>query len=226
MSAIESRLLHLQQRIECACQASGRNLTEITLIGVSKTVDRAAIDAAYAAGLRDFGENRVQDATAKLVENWPSDARRHLVGSLQSNKAAVAVRIFDLIHSVDRPSLIDELRKQAVRQERQVAVLLQVNIAMEPQKSGCDPTNAQSLARSIAEAPELDLKGLMTIAPLVERAELARPVFTGLRELRDQMQDTLGVSLPVLSMGMTNDFEIAIEEGATHLRIGRALFNS
>ncbi len=225
MPTIEERLLRIRERIAKSCDVAQRAPGGVTLVGVSKTVDRRAIDAAYAAGLRDFGENRIQDAAAKLVDDWPSDARRHLIGSLQTNKAAVAVRIFDLIHSVDRQSLIDELRKQGGRQERVIDVLLQVNVARESQKSGCEPDDAVSLARSIADSAELTLHGLMTIAPLVDDPEQTRPVFAGLRALRDHIASDLSVELPMLSMGMTNDFEIAIQEGATHIRVGRALFD-
>jgi len=224
MTSVGSRLLHIQQRIDLACAVAGRSRDEVTLVGVSKTVGRTDIDEAYGAGLRDFGENRIQDASAKLIDNWPADARRHMIGSLQSNKAAVAVRIFDLIHTVDRPSLVEELRKQAIRQERRVAVLLQVNIAREVQKSGCDPASANELALAIRDIPELELRGLMTIAPLVEIAEETRPVFASLRRLRDDLARELNAELPLLSMGMTNDFEIAVQEGATHIRLGRALF--
>lgn len=225
MTSVGSRLKDIRRRIEQACVVAGRSPDEVTLVGVSKTVDRTAIDEAYLAGLRDFGESRIQDASAKIVDNWPVDARRHLIGSLQTNKAAVAVRIFDLIHTVDRQSLVDELRKQSIRQERLVKVLLQVNIAREPQKSGCDPGNAIDLASAVNSIPELDLRGLMTIAPFVVDAEETRPVFTSLRRLRDDLARDLNVDLPYLSMGMTNDFEIAIQEGATHIRVGRALFD-
>jgi len=225
MTVVGSRLKDIRRRIEQACAVAGRSPDGVTLVGVSKTVDRTAIDEAYLAGLRDFGENRMQDASAKIVDNWPVDARRHLIGSLQTNKAAVAVRIFDLIHTVDRQSLVDELRKQAIRQERLVKVLLQVNIAREPQKSGCDPGNAIDLAFAVSSIPELDLRGLMTIAPFVVDAEETRPVFASLRRLRDDLARDLNVDLPYLSMGMTNDFEIAIQEGATHIRVGRALFD-
>ncbi len=225
MDPISQQLQHIQQRIDTACSYSGRPAGSVTLIGVSKSVGREEIDAAYAAGLRDFGENRIQDASAKFSDNWPADARRHMIGSLQSNKAGVAVRLFDLIHSVDRPSIIDALHKQAVRHERNVAVLLQVNVAREAQKSGCAPEDAHRLAADIAAIPELQLRGLMTIAPLVQHVEDVRPVFSDLRSLRDELSDRLSIPLPILSMGMTNDFEIAISEGATHVRIGRALFD-
>lgn len=225
MPSIEERLRRIREQISQSCEVVGRSPREVTLVGVSKTVDRAAIDEAYAAGLRDFGENRIQDAIAKLVDNWPPDAKRHLIGSLQTNKAAAAVRIFDLIHSVDRVSLIDELRKQATRHERTMSVLLQVNVAGEGQKSGCQPVEALALAQSIVDSAELTLHGLMTIAPLVDDPEMVRPVFASLKALRDQIQTEAGAELPILSMGMTNDFEIAIQEGATHIRVGRALFD-
>ena len=150
-----------------------------------------------------------------------------MIGVLQSNKAGKAVELFDMVHSVDRESLIVELQRQAAKRERTLDVLLQVNVSAETQKAGCDPHSAMRLAMLIAQAPNLTLLGLMTMAPIVDDPETVRPVFKGLVHLRDQLQQlsTIG-SLPVLSMGMTDDFEVAIEEGATHVRIGRAIFQS
>jgi pyridoxal phosphate enzyme (YggS family) len=197
----------------------------VTIVAVSKTAGRAEVDGAYRAGVRDFGENRVQAAAEKFASPMPPDARLHMIGHLQSNKAGVALEIFSLIHSVDRQSLIRALQKHAITREAPVDVLLQVNVAGESQKSGCDPSEVRELARQIARANELNLLGLMTMAPLVEDAELVRSVFRQLAQTRMQLsaESSIG-SLPILSMGMTNDFEVAIEEGATHVRIGRAIF--
>jgi pyridoxal phosphate enzyme (YggS family) len=225
LSAMKTNLAAITERIARACDKADRDPASITLVGVSKTVDREVVDAACEAGLRHFGENRVQDARRKFAEPLPDDAVLHMIGQLQSNKVAHALQVFDTIESVDRQSLIAELDRQTLKLERTLPVLLQVNIAGEAQKAGCDPTEAIALARQIGAAERLELMGLMTIAPLVDDPESARPVFAGLRTLRDKLVD-LGIApgLPVLSMGMTNDFEIAIEEGATEVRVGRALF--
>jgi pyridoxal phosphate enzyme (YggS family) len=148
-----------------------------------------------------------------------------MIGHLQSNKANVAARLFQVIESVDRQSIVLELEKQAEKLRRHIPVLLQVNIAGEEQKAGCNPNEAEQLVELIRRSPNLDLRGLMTIAPLVDDAELVRPVFRGLRELRDRFQERQSdLSLPILSMGMSNDFRVAIEEGATEVRVGRAIF--
>jgi pyridoxal phosphate enzyme (YggS family) len=223
---VEQRIHAVQRRIDDACARAGREPSSVTLIAVSKTVGRAEIDLAWRAGVRDFGENRVQSAVEKLADPLPSDARLHMIGHLQSNKAAIAVEVFDVIHSVDRESLVLALQKQADARGQVVDVLLQVNVAGESQKSGCTVENAAGLALQIAETAELNLLGLMTMAPLVDKPELVRPVFRKLAQTREELIARTSIGpLPVLSMGMTNDFEIAIEEGATHVRIGRAIFD-
>lgn len=226
-SALASRIARVQNEIAEAATAADRHPDEVTLIAVSKTVARGTVDLAYAAGLRHFGENRVQDARAKFAEPLPADARLHLIGQLQSNKAKPASTLFDLIESVDRPSLITALESAARAADRVLPVLLQVNIAQEPQKAGCAAAAAAALAGQIGAAPHLLLRGLMTIAPLVSDPEAARPVFAALRELQaDLRRDDPSLDLPVLSMGMSDDFRVAIAEGATHVRIGRAIFAS
>ncbi len=208
-----------------AARSSGRQPEDVTIVAVTKTVDRHAIDAAYALGLRHFGENRVQDATRKLAKPLPAGAELHLIGQLQSNKARPAVGLFDIIESVDRTSLIDALEKEAARRGEPVSVLLQVNIAREPQKAGCAPESASALMERLAHSPWLRPRGLMTMAPLVADAEETRPVFSGLRTLRDALQrEHPAVDLGTLSMGMSDDFRVAVEEGATSVRIGRAIF--
>jgi pyridoxal phosphate enzyme (YggS family) len=197
----------------------------VTIVAVTKTVDREAIEAAYALGLRHFGENRVQDARRKLVEPLPGEAVLHLIGQLQSNKAKPAVELFDIIESVDRLSLIDALEKEGERRGEPISVLLQVNIAREPQKAGCAPESAAQLMERLVRSPWLRPQGLMTMAPLVTDVEETRPVFAGLRALRDALQrEHPAVDLDTLSMGMSDDFRVAIEEGATSVRIGRAIF--
>ena len=170
-----------------AARSSGRQPEDVTIVAVTKTVDRDVIDAAYALGLRHFGENRVQDARRKLADlrPLPAEAVLHLIGQLQSNKAKPAVALFDIIESVDRMSLIDALEKEAERRGEPVSVLLQVNIAREPQKAGCMPESASELMERLVRSPWLRPRGLMTMAPLVADAEETRPVFSGLRALRD-----------------------------------------
>lgn len=224
-TTLEERVATVRATIADAALAAGRNPDAITLVAVSKTVDRATVDAAYALGLRHFGENRVGDAGAKFQSPLPPDAALHLIGQLQSNKARPGAALFDLIESVDRPSLLDALAKVGAAQEQPIPVLLQVNVAREPQKAGCSPEEAPALAAAIRASPHLALRGLMTIAPLVPDPEQARPVFAALRALHDRLQTAdPSLELPILSMGMSNDYPVAIAEGATHVRVGRALF--
>jgi pyridoxal phosphate enzyme (YggS family) len=223
---LAERIAQVQERIANAAQRAGRSPGDVTLIAVSKAVDRATIDQAYALGLRHFGENRVQGSLDKFATHLPPDATLHLIGQLQTNKVSHALKIFSTIHSVDRPSLIAELDRRAGLNGQTIDVLLQVNVAGEEQKAGADPIDARSLAEQIAGSANLHLRGLMTMAPLVASSEAARPTFRGLRELRDSLASGLSIELPWLSMGMTNDFEVAIEEGATHVRVGRAIFES
>jgi pyridoxal phosphate enzyme (YggS family) len=225
MADIERNVRETRERINRAAELAGRNPNEITLVAVTKTVERPAVDHAYALGLRHFGENRVQAAQVKFAEPLPGDAVLHLIGHLQTNKAQPAVRLFHMIESVDRRSLIDALQHRAEVAQRLIDILIQVNIAGEIQKSGCPPEEATALVAHTLEQPNLRLRGLMTIAPLLNYAEDTRPVFQGLRLLRDRLWEEFPTAdLQHLSMGMTNDFEIAIQEGATIVRIGRALF--
>lgn len=223
--SLAERILRVQKRAAAAAMASGRRPEDVTIVAVCKTVDRPAVDAAYALGLRHFGENRVQDARAKFATPLPADADLHMIGHLQSSKARAAVGVFGVVESVDRPSLVAALEREAHRVGIVLPILLQVNIAGEAQKAGCRPDEAPDLVARIAACPHLRLRGLMTIAPLVAVLEETRPVFRGLRHLRDRLaRDYPALDLGILSMGMTNDFPIAIEEGATHVRIGRAIF--
>jgi PLP dependent protein len=223
-TTLQQRIATVRQQLDDAAARVGREPASITITAVSKTVDRQKMIKAYDLGLRHFGENRVQDARTKLADPMPDDAILHLVGQLQTNKANHAVQFFQIIESVDRLSLIQELEKQASRRDHELPVLLQVNVAGEEQKAGCAVDDANELARQIMHAEHLRLDGLMTMAPLVDDAEDVRFVFRGLRELRDRLSHELSTALPILSMGMTNDFPVAIEEGATHIRVGRAIF--
>ena len=221
---LPERLDQVRQRIRAACQRCGRSPSSVTLIGVTKGVPAERIHQALTLGLTDLGENRVQEAREKRARLGAA-ARWHLIGHLQRNKARHAVELFDLIHSVDDAELTDELERQAAEQGRRLEVLIQVNISGEARKSGCPPEAAEVLARRIQRAPALVWRGLMTMAPFAEDPEAARPVFRRLRQLRDQLQERLGGPLQ-LSMGMSQDFEVAIEEGADWVRVGTAIFGA
>ncbi len=222
---IEENFRRVLEQVRSAEHRAGRPEGSVTIVGVSKTVERDAVDRAYAAGVRHFGENRVQDAKDKFDPPLPSDAHMHLIGYLQTNKARDAVTLFDTIHSVDRLSVVDALEKRAKQAEKRLRVLIQVNVAEEEQKHGCSASDAEELVMAAHSSEQLDVCGLMTIAPLVATSEEARPVFRELRELRDRIQLAHPeLNLSELSMGMTNDFSVAIEEGSTLVRIGRAIF--
>lgn len=222
MDDFSSRLERVREAISAAAHKCGRDPEEIELIAVSKTQPAAAISEALRAGLTHFGENKVQEARSKIDELgrglW------HLIGHLQSNKAKDAVRLFDFIDSVDRADLAEEISRRADTLGKTQNVLLQVNIAGESTKFGCAPEAASPLADEINALPHLSLHGLMAIAPYTPDAEKSRPHFAALRELRDRIEAATGLKLPVLSMGMSGDFAVAIEEGATSVRIGTALF--
>lgn len=222
---LESRIHAVEADIAAAAEAAHRSPDEVTLIAVSKTFGREDVDAAYALGVRHFGENRVQEARAKFGEPLPNDATLHLIGNLQSNKAKQVPGLFHTVDSVDRLSVITALDKAATNAGATRDVLVQVNIAGEAQKSGCDPDETIDLLRAISGTETLVPRGLMTIAPIDARGDALRAVFRNLRELRDELQQAFPEqSLTELSMGMSNDFGEAIAEGATQVRIGRAIF--
>lgn len=210
-------LRDVRARIARACQRSKREPDKVTLVAVTKGFDASVIKAAFDCGLRDFGENRVQEAMSKMKQL--TDLRRsitwHMVGHLQSNKAKIAVQNFDIIHSIDSVRLAMIINQHT---RNPLPILLQVNIAVEETKSGFTEEEVMNAVREIGKLPNLKIKGLMTIAPFVNDPEEVRPVFRRLRELRDS------IGLEHLSMGMTDDFEVAVEEGSTILRIGRAIF--
>lgn len=222
VTELAERVAEVRARIADAAARAGRHPDEVTLVAVTKGVPPDRIRAAVAAGLTELGESRVQEAAAKIRTLGPV-ARWHLVGHLQRNKVRQAARLFSCIHAVDRPDLARELDR---RLERDLAVLLQVNVAGEPQKFGVPPAALPILAAAVAGCARLRVVGLMTIAPLVDDPELVRPVFSRLRVLRDELnqQGLLPEPLHHLSMGMSDDFEVAVEEGATLVRIGRAIF--
>lgn len=223
---MRERIADVRSRVEAAASRSGRSPDAVTIVAVSKTFSRDAVDAAIDAGLTTFGENRVQEARLKFTIPLPGGCSLRLIGQLQSNKARHAAQVFSCIDTVDRLSLVEALEREGARTGRTLPVLAQVNVAREPQKSGCTPDESGEILESIQAAAHLRCDGLMTIAPLVVDPEDARPAFIALRHLRDRLQTSAGIDLPNLSMGMTNDYEVAIAEGATHIRLGRAIFGA
>ena len=213
-------LAEVRARVARAAELAGRDPGEITLVGVSKTMPAKRVKAAYDEGLRHFGENRVQEGVGKIVELGLPDATWHLIGHLQTNKAKPAARSFAVVHSVDSRRVAEALSKEA----QGLDVLLEVNYAGEESKFGFSPEEAVAEAPAIAALPGLRLVGLMTVAPLVDDAEQVRPVFRGLREIGERIRERVAAETWHLSMGMTNDFEVAIQEGATIVRVGRAIF--
>lgn len=225
MLSIRENLLKVQERIATAAARAGRRADEITLVGVSKTHPAIAIQEAFQAGVRHFGENRVQEWEVKRVGTKNLDATWHLIGHLQSNKAARAAKLFHSVDSVDDFALaqkLDRARAEMGATER-LRVLIEVRVAPEDTKSGVEIAALPELAQKVAALAHLELAGLMSIPPFLE-AEVVRPYFRRLRELRDELRAQLGLPLGVLSMGMSHDFEVAIEEGATEVRVGTALF--
>jgi len=224
---LHSRLSAVRERIETAAKRSNREAEEITLIAISKTHPPETLRAAIACGVSDLGENRVQEAEAKIIELGREAARWHLVGHLQENKARRAIGLFDVIHSLDSVSLARRLDRLCESENRdKLPVLVQVNLGGEESKTGADPSELTALLDEVAACERLSLIGLMTLPPYFENPEDGRRFFSELRELRDQFQaeGRFGTSAGELSMGMSHDFEIAIEEGATMIRVGTAIF--
>ena len=229
---IKENITRIRQRIASACLRVNRGPGEITLVAVSKGRGIEEVRQALDNGLADIAENRVQEALLKYNDKRlaisDKPIRRHLIGHLQTNKTKDAVRIFDLIHSLDSRHLAEEIDKQAAKINKVQDVLIEVNVSGESSKFGIKPEEAASLIKDISRLKNITIKGLMAIAPILDNPENARPYFRVLRELRDRI-NTLHITpntLHILSMGMTDDFEAAIEEGATMLRIGRAIFGS
>jgi hypothetical protein len=212
---IRSNIEALESRIAAACARAGRARNDVTLVAVTKTFPASDVEHALAAGMTDVGENKVQEGRGKRPV-ITANARWHLIGHLQSNKAKDAVRYFDVIQTVDSIELAERIARLV---DAPKEILLQVNVGREPQKSGIDPAEVATVAKRIAAIPELRLSGLMTIPPAGEAEEM-RPYFRELRAMRDDL------GLEALSMGMTDDFEVAIEEGATIIRVGRAIFGA
>ncbi len=223
---LAANIVAVRTSIREAAERVGRRPEEITLIAVSKTKPVTMVEMAYQLELTDFGENRVQEALPKIAEFHPQGLRWHMIGRLQSNKARKVVSAFDSVQSVDSLHLAQALNRSVeVEQRERLPVLLEVNVAGEQSKAGITRAEVAVVARQIAELPHLELQGLMTVAPQVEDPEEVRPVFRELRSLRDRLRDELpDCSWQHLSMGMTDDYCIAIEEGATIVRVGRAIF--
>jgi pyridoxal phosphate enzyme (YggS family) len=222
MDGIRERLAEVRRRIEAAAGRSGRAAASVTLVAVSKTMPVEAIREAIAAGATVLGENRVQEARDK-IEALAGAAEWHLVGHLQTNKAKLAVGLFDRIHSLDSIRLAHELERNAGEAGRRVRCLVQVNVGGEEQKNGASEKEVRPLLEAARRLPHILVEGLMAIPPFLPDPEAVRPFFRRLRVLRDELASD-GFPLPDLSMGMTHDFEVAIEEGATLVRIGTAIF--
>ena len=223
---IRENMDQVREKIEQACERSGRDVSEVTLIAVSKTKPLEMLQEAYEAGARDFGENKVQELMDK-IPNMPSDVRWHMIGHLQRNKVKYIVDKVYMIHSVDSLRLAEEISKEAVKRNLTVNILVEVNVAQEESKFGAAPEEAARLVLDIAKLPGLCVRGLMTIAPYVENPEENRKYFKNLKQLSvDIMRkntDNIYVG-EILSMGMTGDYTVAVEEGATHVRVGTGIF--
>ena len=222
---IKDNMQAVQREIDTACKKSGRDTKDVTLIAVSKTKPLEMLREAYEAGARDFGENKVQELMDKIPE-MPSDVRWHMIGHLQRNKVKYIVDKVYLIHSVDSYRLAEEISKEAIKKKVEVNILVEVNVALEESKFGTTEEDAILLVEQIAKLPGIRIQGLMTIAPFVENEEENREYFRKLKQLSvDIMRKNIdNVSMNVLSMGMTGDYRVAVEEGATYVRVGTGIF--
>lgn len=225
MTSIADNIVAVRRRITDTAKRCGKSPDAITLVAVSKTVGVEAATEAMTAGVIDLGESRVQEARAKFAQIGEK-ARWHMIGPLQTNKARQCIGLFDLVHSCDRIELLRELDRRAVRSDTVVNVLVQINIAGESQKSGRPPEEVADLLKEASTLSGVRIKGLMTIPPYNPDPEAARPVYRELAKIRDELE-SIGienVTLTELSAGMSGDFEVAIEEGATIIRVGTAIF--
>ncbi len=220
---LAENLEQIENRIHAACERAGRPRDSVLLLAVSKTHPPETIRAAVDLGLTHFGENKIQEAKAKLP-NCPGKARWHFIGHLQSNKCRDAVELFEMIQGVDSLAIAQEINKRAEQAAKTMPILLEINVAGEGSKFGYKPEQMLAELEAINALPRLEIHGLMAIPPFTPVPEKARPYFQKLRALKEQAEVVLGAPLPQLSMGMSGDFEVAIEEGATIIRIGTALF--
>lgn len=225
MSDIPARLEEIHSRIAAAASRSGRDPSGVTLVAVSKTHPAETVREAYDAGQLVFGENRVQELVAK-APLLPAAARWHLIGHLQKNKIRKVLPLTELIHGVDSLELAQDIDRIAAELGLFPKILIEVNVSGEKSKFGFSPDAARAQAAALLALPRVQWEGLMTIAPIVEKPEDARPFFAALRRLRDELAAETRTPLPVLSMGMSGDYETAIEEGATLVRVGTAIFGS
>ncbi len=227
LKQLRERFEDVRSRLDTAARKSGRTSADIALIAISKTHPAGTIRNAITLGIDCFGENRVQEAEEKITDVGRTAASWHLVGHLQSNKARRAVKLFDCIHSLDSAELAERLNEMCIAENRDVLpVLIQIDLGGEKTKTGVDPRGLPEVLDSVAKCDRLRLDGLMTLPPFFENPDCARPYFKTLRELRDELQSkgSFGERKGELSMGMSHDFEIAIAEGATMVRVGTALF--
>ena len=223
--SLPSRLAAVRAEVESAARRAGRDPGAVRIVAVTKTFPPDVVDGALAAGLEDIGENYVQEAVAKRAATRGS-GRWHLIGGLQRNKVRAAVATFDWVHTLDSPALAVALGAEAARIGRRLDVLVQVRFGGAASRRGVFPEDVQALAAAVVTASGLVLRGLMTMPPEDAGLDAARQQFRLVRELRDRTEERLGVELPHLSMGMSDDFTVAVEEGATMLRLGRALFGA
>lgn len=223
--SITENLAAIKGRISEACTLAGRTIGEVQLQAVSKGQPVAAIEGAVEGGLVVFGENKVQEAKAK-IPLCPGSLKWHMIGHLQTNKCRDAVQLFAMIQSVDSLNLAHEINRRCEQASKTMPILLEVNVAGESSKFGYAPTRLVEELTALDALPRIEIHGLMTIAPYVTVAEKVRPYFRQLRELKQTCEDLLGAPIEHLSMGMSGDFEVAIEEGATIVRIGTALFGA
>ncbi len=221
--SLAENLDSIQQRIRAACQRAGREPNSVALLAVAKTHPPEAVSAVADLGLSLFGENKVQEARAK-IPLCPGRLRWHFIGHLQSNKCREAVELFAMIESVDSLALAQEINKRAAAAAKTMPILLEVNVAGEASKFGYPPERLLAELKALNALPRIEIRGLMAVPPWTSVAESSRPHFRRLRELKLQCEQILGAPLPHLSMGMSGDFEVAIEEGATIVRVGTALF--
>lgn len=222
---IQENILEVQNKIKNACANSNRNVDDVTLIAVSKTKPVSMLQEAYDAGIRDFGENHVQEIVEKY-DQLPSDIRWHMIGHLQRNKVKYIIDKVVMIHSVDSLRLAEEISKQALKHNLVMPILVELNIGDEATKFGISKEDSIQLVKQISALPNLKIKGLMTVAPFVENAEENRDYFRTMKQLSvDIMKENIdNVCMDILSMGMTGDYEVAIEEGANMVRVGTGIF--
>ncbi len=220
---VTANLARINSLVAAAAHRAGRDSAGITLVAVSKGMPPERVREGIAAGLKIFGENRIQEALPKIDEVGTGDVSWHLIGHLQRNKAKFVEGHFNMVQSIDSVELIEALDRRIAAP---LDVLIEVNVAAEPQKTGALSSAVLEIAKASLSSSRVRLQGLMTIAPQSADPELVRPVFRGLASLRRELTERLGIALPVLSMGMTDDYAVAVEEGSTMLRLGRALFGS